>query len=398
MPTPTVTYCTVLATNYLPKALALAESLERQMGARLVVLLIDAETSTDHDLPADLPIRLLGTDFLGLDRRELLGMTTRYELVEFATAIKPVLFKRLLEETEQVFYLDPDTYVTEPMEELSGELQASEGGILLTSHFLHPLPPGAPVNEGHQVMVGIYNLGFGGWDRRAIEALDWWWERLRWECIVDALNGLFVDQKWMDIGADLFRARALRHHGYNVSVMNVHERPLAQDEKGYAIVGKDERLRLFHFHAFDPQRPELMSVRWSESPVHSLTEDSTIRALAEEYAAAVLACSEKLPPAPAYRYNHDTAGKRIPRLIRRAWRVQARAGADLPLPFLPEEAEAWKAWKRAAWKTVGRELGGDAAKGARITLVDEFVYVKERFPRLVSGVRGKMVGKSGIWG
>lgn len=397
MSTPTVTYCTVLATNYLPKALALAESLQRHMGARLVVLLIDAESADDHVLP-DLPVRLLGTDFLGLDRRELLGLTTRYELVEFATAIKPLLFKRLLEETEQVFYLDPDTYVTEPMEELSGELEASEGGILLTSHFLHPLPEGAPVNEGHQVMVGIYNLGFGGWDRRAIASLDWWWERLRWECIVDALNGLFVDQKWMDIGADLFRARALRHHGYNVSVMNVHERPLAQDEKGYAIVGKDERLRLFHFHAFDPQRPELMSVRWAESPVHSLTEDTTIRALAEEYAAAVLACSATLPPAPAYRYNHDTEGKRIPRLIRRAWRVQARAGADLPLPFLPEEADAWKAWKRAAWKTVGRELGGDAAKGARITLVDEFVYVKERFPRLVSGVRGKMVGKSGIWG
>ncbi|NHA01520.1 hypothetical protein G5V59_21630 [Nocardioides sp. W3-2-3] len=51
MPTPTVTYCTVLATNYLPKALALAESLERQMGARLVVLLIDAE-SLDGPRPA----------------------------------------------------------------------------------------------------------------------------------------------------------------------------------------------------------------------------------------------------------------------------------------------------------------------------------------------------------
>jgi hypothetical protein len=38
-----------------------------------------------------------------------------YDLVEFATAVKPLLLTALLERTEQVFYLDPDTYVTSPI-------------------------------------------------------------------------------------------------------------------------------------------------------------------------------------------------------------------------------------------------------------------------------------------
>jgi hypothetical protein len=46
---PTQAFCTILAQNYLPKALALAESLKRQHGATLKVMLIDVEE------PAGLP-------------------------------------------------------------------------------------------------------------------------------------------------------------------------------------------------------------------------------------------------------------------------------------------------------------------------------------------------------
>ncbi|WP_435770480.1 hypothetical protein [Nocardioides sp. SYSU DS0651] len=395
------TYCTILATNYLPKALALADSLQRhhgEAGAGLVVLLIDAQDAADHDLP-DLPgIRLVGTDFLGLSRREVLALTTYYDLVEFATAIKPLLFKRLLEESEQVFYLDPDTYVTSPMAELPGELAASEGGILLTPHFLHPLPDDAPVSEGHVLAVGIFNLGFCGFDRRALPALDWWWARLEWECLFDYMSGLFVDQKWMDFGSDLFRARSLRHHGYNVGVVNLHERPLGLDAEGFSVVGTDDRLRLFHFHAFDTSRPEELSTRFDMSTAHLRTESAAVDALCKQYADDVIRHEEALPAAPSYRYNVDTRGRRIPRQLRRAWRVEARAGGRPPVPFLPEEAEEWDRWRRGAWKTVARELSGDAAKGARMSMPEEFGRVKEKFPALISTVRSRFVGRGGMWG
>ncbi|TWG91851.1 hypothetical protein L615_007700000070 [Nocardioides sp. J9] len=392
------TYVTILATNYLPKALALADSLQEHEGAELTVLLIDAEHAEDHDLP-DIPgVRIVGTDFLGLDRRQVLALATYYDLVEFATAIKPLVFKRLLEESEHVFYLDPDTFAVSAMPELLPELQASEGGILLTPHFLHPLPPDAPVSEGHLLTVGVFNLGFGGFDRRAVEALDWWWARLEWECLFDYLSALFVDQKWMDVGADLFRARSFRHHGYNVGVVNLHERPLALDADGFAIAGTGEPLRLFHFHAFDTSRPEELSTRFDMSTAHMRTESAAVDALCKEYAAAVSKWEASLPPAPAYRYHHDTTGRRIPRQLRRAWRAEARAGGTPPLPFLPEEAEAWERWRRRAWKAVARELSGDAAKSARMSMPEEFGRLKERFPGLVGKVRSKVVGRGGMWG
>lgn len=395
------TYCTVLATNYLPKALALADSLQRYDRGELVVLLIDAEHAGDHALPAfpDLPgVRIVGTDFLGLPVDEVRSLATYYDLVEFATAIKPLFFKRLLEDAEQVFYLDPDTYLTSPMAELPGELAASEGGILLTPHFLHPIPDDASVSYGHLLQVGVFNLGFCGFDRRAIAALDWWWDRLEWDCLFDYLNGLFVDQKWMDMGSDLWRARSLRHHGYNVGVVNLHERPLGLDADGFHIVGTDDALRLFHFHAFDTKRPEELSTRFDMSTAHLRTESAAVDELCKLYAADVMRHEERLPEAPAYRYWNDTAGRRIPRQLRRAWRVQARSGQRPPSPFAVEDAAAWAAWRRKAWKTVARELSVDAAKGARMSMPEEFGKFKERFPKAVNIVTSRMGRGGGMFG
>ena len=61
-----------------------------------------------------------------------------YDLVEFATAMKPLLLQKLLEQYEQVAYLDPDTYQVSPMVELGPALDAGSG-IVLTPHYLSPL-------------------------------------------------------------------------------------------------------------------------------------------------------------------------------------------------------------------------------------------------------------------
>ncbi|QIX25484.1 hypothetical protein ncot_01935 [Nocardioides sp. JQ2195] len=391
-----LTYCTILATNYLPKALSLAESLQvHHPDAELVVLLIDARG--EADLPsighAHLPnVRLVGTDFLGLAPSEIDHLAMTYDLVEFATAIKPLAFKRILETAEQMAYLDPDTYVTAPMEELSKELDASDGGILLTPHFLEPLPEGAPVAQGHLLTVGVYNLGFGAWDRRALPFLDWWWARLKEECLFDYLSGLFVDQKWMDIGSVLFQARSLRHYGYNVSVVNLHERPIGA---GLVMLTTGEPLRLFHFHAFDPDAPGELSTRQTGSTSELRSSSAVLDALCREYADRVLRHRAALGEAPAYPYLSDSSGKRISRQLRRAYRL---SGPGLPSAFDPACAEEFAAWRRRAWRREGRELLGDAAKSIRLALPEEYGRLRNRFPRLASSMKGKLVGRNGIWG
>jgi hypothetical protein len=389
-----VTYCTILSSNYLPKALALAESLRRHHdGAELHILFTDIPR--DEDLPVLDGVRCLSTDFLGLDGRTLNNLVMGYDLVEFATAVKPVLLQRLLERTEQVFYLDPDTYVTSPMVELSDALTGSEGGILLTPHFLHPADSEWSKGEGHLLTVGVFNLGFCGVDTRAREFLGWWWGHLSDECLYDPLSGLFVDQKWMDIGATLWRAAALRHSGYNVGVGNLPERPLAQDDAGFYNSANGERTRLFHFHAFDAHQPEILSVRFAHSR-DRMGDDSAIRALCKEYAELVVGFEEQLPTPQPYPYWTDSGGRRISRQLRRAYRIEAQS-QDLPSPFDPQEAEAFVVWRRQAWKVIGRAILGDTAKGVRVILPEEYDRARGRFPGAVGKLKSRFASGVGMW-
>lgn len=395
--TGTTAYCTILSTNYLPKALALAESLRRHhAGASLTVLIIDAQTSAD--LPDVEEVDLVGTDVLGLPLPELLEVAMIYDLVEFATAIKPLLLKHLLATHDAVFYLDPDTYVTSPLAELEDELEASEGGILLTPHFLEPLPDNAPTTEGHLLTVGVFNLGFCGVDRRGLAFLDWWWGHLRTECLFDFLSGLFVDQKWMDIGNTLFQARSLRHYGYNVSVVNLHERPIGQRDGEFVIQATDEPLRLFHFHAFDTAHPEELSTRLDGSTAHMRSESAALDALCKEYAEILIGKQDLLEPAPPYAYSRDTRGRRISRQLRRAYRVECADGQRLPSPFVAAEAEAFDRWRRRAWQPEARQVVGDALKSMRMSLPEEYARVKGKFPGLASSLRRRYVRADGIWG
>ena len=405
VPNQQMAYTTILSTNYLAKALTLADTLQRHHpGARLTVLVIDSADAAHLSGIRQEGVDIVGTDILGLPHRDVLRLATIYDLVEFATAVKPLLLKALLVEAEQAAYLDPDTYVTSPMVELSPDLEATEGGILLTPHFLDPVPPGAELTEGHLLTVGVYNLGFCAVDRRALAFLDWWWGHLEHECLWDPLSGLFVDQKWCDIGSVTFRAGAWRHRGYNVSVANLHERPIVLDDAGYGIAGTEpdhvgDRLRLFHFHAFDTARPEELSTRLATSTAHLRTEGTAIDQLCREYAEALIAHEQALPTADPYPYWTDTRGRRVSRQLRRAWRIEDRRTSEqLPSPFLPDEAAAYDTWRRRALKTEARELMGDAVKSARLALPEEYGRLRNRFPRLVGALRGKAVGSAdGIW-
>lgn len=395
--TPTTSYCTILATNYLPRALSLADSLRRHHPESPLVVLI-TEALTDDDLP-DLPgVRLVSLSVLGLPERAVLELAAGYDLVEFATAVKPLLLKALLDETDQAVYLDPDTYVTAPMEELTPALQASAGGIVLTPHYLEPTPEASDASEGHLLSVGVFNLGFCAVDRRAGGFLDWWWGHLKHECLHDPLSGLFVDQKWVDIGSTLFSATALQHYGYNVGISNLHERPLDLDTDGYYVASSGDRLRLFHFHSFDTSAPNELSRRFDTSSAHLRPKGTPVDLLCTQYASVLSGHERDLDLGGPYRWAADTSGRRIARPTRRVYRRQLAEHAAVPSPFVASEAKAYDAWRRSAWRHVTRDLVGDAAKALRCALPDEYARAKQRFPRVAGRLRSRYVDSNGIWG
>jgi hypothetical protein len=390
-------YCTILARNYLPYALALSASLrEHGDGEPLTVFLTDG--SDDADLPELPGIHWMHPGMLDLPERRVDELAMSYDLVEFATAVKPLVLRTLLRDHERVAYLDPDTYVVSPMEELSPGLEATAGGILLTPHYLQPTPPDSPFTEGHLLHVGAYNLGFCAVDRRAGDFLDWWWGHLSTECLHDPIAGLFVDQKWVDLGSVFFDAGSLRHHGYNVNVANLHERPIARDDLGYLIAGTDDRLRLFHFHAFDPRRPEDLTSRFNTRGRRADADSEALADLCAGYAEVMIAKEAEIGPQPDYAYGRDAGGRRITRRMRHAYRVAAFSDpGTLPSAFDPAEVDAYERWRRGALPLAGRLMVSDVAKGIRCALPEEYDNVRRRLPGVTASLRSRFVERNGMW-
>ena len=151
-------YCTIVSANYLPQALTLAESFrEVYPGVFLEVLVIDLKRGsiTDHA-----NVHYIFLEDLPIDSSQVRKMRTYYDVVEFATALKPTLLLHLLEDSDKtVSYIDPDIYLFSEISQ--AQEMAEEQGLAITPHRITgmPLIPKSP-QELSFLRVGIYNLGF----------------------------------------------------------------------------------------------------------------------------------------------------------------------------------------------------------------------------------------------
>lgn len=389
-------YCTVVAQNYLPQALALHGSIRTHAPETdLVIMVVDGDR---QDLESDqAKLRVVGLDYLPLERREVHNLTTIYDVVEFSTSIKPLFFLELLNDYDRVVYLDPDTFLVAPLTELDSVVD--EHGTVLTPHFLQPIEPGsAVISEVHSLTVGVHNLGFGAFSQKSRPFLTWWWSHLRRECLIYPLLSIFVDQKWTDIGSVLFSAHSWRHAGYNVGPWNLHEREIVQNQGRLEVAASGDPLRLVHFSGFDPLDPDAISVRLSVSLKDAVGVNEEFRSLSRSYAEAVLTAQQRLGVAPEYGYARDTSGRLLSKRLRKTYRSELLQSADvvLPSPFLVEERKHFEDWRRKALIRSFKVTCADLALAAKYALPDEFQFVKKRLPGLASNLRGNLLESSKV--
>ena len=189
-------YCTIISSNYLPQALALAKSFEEVYpGSQLEVLVIDLKKGSLQNIRN---INFLYLDDINLPKDVIRKMSTYYDVVEFATAMKPTLLLHLLlSGAETAAYIDPDIYLYSQINH--AQEMAERAGISITPHRISPLPfvPSSPM-ELSFMRVGIYNLGFICVGSKSIQVLQWWEERLRWHATQFDQLPFFTDQKWAD--------------------------------------------------------------------------------------------------------------------------------------------------------------------------------------------------------
>jgi hypothetical protein len=324
-----VTACTVVARNYLPAARVLAASyLEHHPDHEFVIAVIDAPRGSGERQGR---LRTVGPEATGIDADDYLRMATAYNITEMATAVKPYLLRELRAQADVVIYLDPDIQVFAPMPEL--EELALAHGIVLTPHFLTPLPrDGKDPSEAAIMGAGIFNLGFVATGPGSEPFLDFWAERLRHDAIVAPEKQLFTDQRWVDQVPALFDNTVLRDPGFNVAYWNIHERPVERDADGVLTAG-GHRLRFFHYSGYRPEKPWLLSHHTPTRPRVVLSEHPTVRELCDGYRASLQGngYAETLESIP-YGFAKMADGTKISpamrTLYRDAW-VKAERGDTL---------------------------------------------------------------------
>lgn len=308
----TPVYFTICARNYLAYALTLRASLlAAEPGARFFIFLSDA--------PIDGPPPcgdIVDASALALPNPD--DMAFRYDVMEYATAVKPFCFGYLFDRVgaDAAIYLDPDILVLRPLEPVIEALRAGAAAAL-TPHILGPMDDGRMPGEREILSSGSFNLGFAAF-ANAPEArafLGWWGGKLATTCFADPAAGLFVDQKWADFAPSFIGALAiLRDPGLNVAYWNLARRPLARDGAGWTAGGAP--LCFFHFSGVAPGDAAVFSKHQNRFSPADLGE---ARSLLDGYLASLALHDHARWRAVPYAHDRYIDGALIPREARRLY-------------------------------------------------------------------------------
>ncbi len=306
---------TICSNNYMPFARVLMESVRRwHPEAALFVCLCDETVAWDGLY--DGPFQVVEASRLAIP--DFRRMSFQYDIMELNTAIKPFMFDRLLEDGHDVvLYLDPDISVYARLDGLLG-LLASGASLVLTPHLHAPAELDSDPDDITIMRSGTYNLGFLGVSNCAEtrSIIRWWMRRLRRHCVNQQVDGLFVDQKFMDLVPGFAPGALILHdRAVNLAYWNLDQVVLAEEPQGWTVDGAS--LGFFHFSGFDPRRPELLT---KHSRNFRSAQPPALASLLSDYARRLIEAGYGTIPAALYAYGRFDSGTAIPDLVRRMFR------------------------------------------------------------------------------
>lgn len=373
-----VSICTIIARNYLAQARVLARSFANYHPEGILYVLVVDDEAHEGDFTNE-PFTALRLSDIGLNLQEIRNLATIYDVVEFATAVKPLLLKHLLKTGhEQMIYLDPDIQVFASLEPAS--LLAKEHGIVLTPHMSNAAPDdGLEISNQALLGSGVFNLGFIAVSCAGLDFLDWWWSRTRRFALVDIERMMFTDQRWIDLAPSIFPFFVLKDPGYNVAWWNLHERFVTCEQNQFQVEGYS--LRFFHFSGYHPLSPHLLSRHQRDRPRVLLSERPEVAQLSEQYSTALLAEGFLEISAMGYGWDEAAPGIRMTLPLRRLYRQalleheQGKAPAP-PNPF--DRGVDYLRWLTAIPDGSRRQMSRYAA-----AVYDSRRELQENFPDVV---------------
>lgn len=245
-------YCTYFDHRYLPRGLALMESMmAHDRTARFHVLALDESCADILGRLGNPNIAVVPLAELEAADPELLAVKPGRSLVEYYFTLTPCLPRYLLRKhgaaITAITYLDADLWFFADPETVWREI--GDASVAVTPHRFSP-------ERQHLKKYGLYNVGWVTWrndaeGRRCLEdyrgnCLEWCYDRLE--------DDRFADQKYLDAWPGRYAGvRALEHPGINAAAWNVNSHQLS-DVDGVLMIG-DRRLVFWHYHALR-ERPD----------------------------------------------------------------------------------------------------------------------------------------------
>lgn len=315
---------TIVAKNYLSLARTLGNTLKK-LHPELDFYIVIADANEGYIETEKEEFKIIEAADLNIPSLE--DMAFKYNVTEFCTAIKPFVFDYFFEKGySKLIYFDPDIYVFSELDTIFSEL--NDNFIVLTPHFISPqINYTGTVPEGGILFLGMYNLGFvaikGNENGRYVT--NWWKDRLEDKCYADKIDGLHVDQKWMDFVPIFFDKGVLvsRDLGRNMAFWNIHERGIVEKQGKYFVESKLDKehiaspLVFFHFAGFDPNNLKYVHKYHPAFPLEDFPDLIPVMNL---YKDAILSTGFQETIKWPYTYSKFSNGELINNFQRRLYR------------------------------------------------------------------------------
>lgn len=248
--------CSLSTKSHLPLMRTLTASVRRHFSGKVYLLLIDSDD--ESLIPEDATLVRLHDIIAPSAWAE---MVERYNILEQCCVLKPYLMRFLARTVNcPIIYLDADTYLLAPLDPL---LPARPNfSVLLTPHLVFPFTGERHAQEIGMLRAGVYNAGLVGVGAgsEGVRFLDWWLDRSSKYAYDAQEQGIFTDQRWLDLVPSLFRnVHVSRETGLNVG----HWRAGSEADFGEDPLGRltfcRELVTLIHMSGFKPNRPDRLA-------------------------------------------------------------------------------------------------------------------------------------------
>ena len=244
-------FCTISTKSHLGKTFALCHSVAGLNKKILINVLVTDESKEKVSIPKNLSqnINLFDSEDLKTDG---LYNVTFERFSDYSDkmrwTLKSVFLRWLFlrkEAPDKIIYVDNDIFFTGDYNFLFDMLE--ESNILLTPHWRADNPYFHPWWFETNFRDGVFNAGFIGANKNSVKSLEWWTMACLYKCKKSYLQGLFDDQKYLDLMPVVEpKTKIVHHQGCNVACWNIIKSERNNTENGI-MINNENPLIFIHF-------------------------------------------------------------------------------------------------------------------------------------------------------